>query len=161
MRFNVILADGSKVRGEITLPGSLSISAPARRMIANQLEVGLQQFKDPRHAKTARRLFAAVIPSIAAGLEPHLPRAAPEIRRVQTLEDGGNTTTSTSQRPAMPPPAIRARQIAARLAPYVVAEQLVAAVAKAQAAQAAAVPLAAAVGRNLTARLTELERRLD
>ena len=77
------------------------------------------------------------------------------------IEDGGITTTSTSQRPAMPPPAILARQSATRLAPYVVAEQLVATVAKAQAAHALATPAAAAVARHFSARVAELERRAE
>ena len=161
MRFKVTLEDGSRVSGEITLPGSPPVSAPARRMIADRLEIGFKHMKDPQHATLVRRLLNKQIPSIAAQLEPHLPRAAPAIRKVQTIEDGGTTTTSTSQRPAMPQPAILAHQLAQRLAPYVVAEQLVGTVVKAQAAHAVVAPAAAAVARHFTARVTELEDRLD
>ena len=124
------------------------------------LEAGLLQLKDPRHTKAAQRLLAAVIPTIATQLEPHLPPAAPEVRRVQTVQDNGTATTRTTRVPAMPPPAVQAREIAKRLAPYVVAEHLVGTVTKAQAAHAAAAPAAAAVARHLSARVSELEGKL-
>jgi hypothetical protein len=104
----------------------------------------------------------AVIPGIAAQLEPHLAPAAPAIKKVQVIEDPGRgtTTTSTTSRPEVAPPSISAQRFAEQLAPYVVAEQLVGVVAKAQAIQAAAAPVAAAVARHLTARVAELEDRL-
>ena len=168
MKFNLLFPDGRKLSGEITIPGSPAISAPARRLIADQLEAGIKQVDALRgregreHAKSARRLLNAVIPTIAAQLEPHLPPAAPEIKRVQTIEDPGRgtSTTATTRRPAMPPPAIHAQQIAERLAPYVVAEQLVGQAAKAQAIQAAAAPVAAAVARHPTGRVAQLEDKL-
>jgi hypothetical protein len=162
VRFNLLFPDGRKLTGEITFPGSPAISTPARRLIAGHLEAGLKQMKDHQHAKLVRPLLSSVIPGIAAQLEPHLPPAAPAIRKVQTIEDPdrGTATTSTTQRPAVPPPAISARQIAAQLAPYVVAERLVAEIAKRQVVHAAAVPVAAAVAQRLTARLDQVEGAL-
>jgi hypothetical protein len=169
VKFNLLFPDGRKLSGEVTLPGNPPISPPARRLIADQLEAGIKQLdarlrgRERRElATSARRLLNAVIPSIAAGLEPHLPPAAPAVRRVQTIEDPGRgtSTTSTTSRPAMPPPAIHAQHIAERLAPYVVAEQLVGQAAKAQAIQAAAAPVAAAVARHPTGRVAQLEDKL-
>jgi hypothetical protein len=169
VKFNLLFPDGRRLSGDITLPGSPTLSAPARRLIADQLEAGMKQLdarlrgRERRElATTARRLLSAVIPSIAAQLEPHLPPAAPAIRKVQTIEDAGRgtSTTSTTSRPAMPPPAIHAHHIAERLAPYVVAEQLVGQAAKAQAIRAAVMPVGTAVARHLTDRVAELEDKL-
>ena len=169
MKFNLLFPDGRRLSGEITVPGSPALSPSARRLIADQLEAGIKQVDRLRgrerreHATSARRLLNAVIPTIAAQLEPHLPPAAPEIKRVQTIEDPGRgtSTTATIRRPAMPPPAIHAVQIAERLAPYVVAEQLVGQAAKAQAIRAAVLPGETAVARHLTGRVAQLEDKLD
>ena len=88
-----------------------------------------------------RRLEAGLISQIAAHIAPHLP------------------PTSTDKRRAVPPPTVRAREIAARLAPYAAAELLTANLASFEAARASALQATVAKAQELAARLDRLEAR--
>ena len=162
MKFNVNMAHGSKLGVEVGLPGIPTVSGPARRRIVAQLDL-LEL--DDRNAALVRRRRDAYIANMAPQLEPYLPPASPAIKRVQTIEDGGTSTTRTSYRPAIPPPAQHAWQMATALAAHVEKEERIGLAAQAQAVQAAARPALAATVRNVTAhldaRLAELEGKRD
>ncbi|MEP6469172.1 MAG: hypothetical protein ABJC24_05325 [Chloroflexota bacterium] len=123
MRFVVTLSeDGRQIRGDIHIPEALPAGTAFRAAAIARAEASL---RDKRRAGEVRRLIAGLIPGLAAQIQQELPPAAPARKVVQTDENSGTLTTSTDVRRAVPPPAIRATEIARRLAPYVAAEKFV------------------------------------
>ena len=107
MRFVVTLPeDGRRISGDIHIPGAVPYGSPDRAAALARLEKMLRDRRQP--AAPIRQRIANLVPGLAAQLEP-------ELRSVGTPA-GGKAT---------PPPAIRAREIAKRLAIYVAGEQLV------------------------------------
>ena len=83
-----------------------------------------KMLRDPRQSNSpVRQRIAALVPVLAAQLEPELPPAAPA--RTEMEHDAAGRTVRQVTYKATPPPNIRAQQIARQLAPYVACEQLV------------------------------------
>jgi hypothetical protein len=81
--------------------------------------------RDPRQSGAPiRRRIAELIPVLAAQLEAELPPASPA--RTEVERDASGRTLRSVGYKATPPPNIRAREIARRLAPAVAAEQILA-----------------------------------
>ena len=106
MKFAITLPeDGRRIVGDIAIPGAVPYGSPNRAAALARLEKMLRDRRQP--AAPIRQRIANLVPSLAAQLEPELRSAAAV---------GGKAT---------PVPAVRAREIAKRLAIYVAAEQLV------------------------------------
>ena len=126
VRFVVtLLEDGRQIAGDI---GVASVPpGPARAAAIAQLQTKFHKaLRDPRQSGAPmRQLRDALVPVLAAQFEPELPPASPA--RTEIVRDSEGRIARQVAIPATPPPNIRAREIARQLAPYVAAEQLVAA----------------------------------
>ena len=93
---------GAQLTGDLRLP-AISIGRGPR----------------PQPEVSGKALAAAMIPQVAAAIEPLLPKAAPAHPEVRRDPDG--RITGTAEYPATPAPVIRAGQIAKLLAPSIAA----------------------------------------
>jgi hypothetical protein len=104
MRFRIVLPEnGAQLVGDVSVPG-----------------IRIGQGLRPRPEAAGKAVAEALIPSIAAQIEPQLPRAAPARRNVQRDSDG--KVVGTIEIPPTPPPTIRARQVAQQLASAMAAQ---------------------------------------
>jgi hypothetical protein len=81
-----------------------------------------------RPEAAGKSIAEALIPHFAAQLAPHLPPASPARRSLERDEKG--EIVGTVEYPATPAPAVRAAQVAERLAPSVAAQYAAAITAK-------------------------------
>ena len=124
MKFVVtLLEDGRQIAGDIGVPSVPP--GPYRASAIARLEQTMQKMlRDPRQSGSpVRQRIAALVPVLAAQLEPELPPAAPA--RTEMEHDAAGRTVRQVTYKATPAPSIRAREIARRLAPYLACEQLV------------------------------------
>ena len=125
MKFVVtLLEDGRQIAGDIGVPGAVPPGPYRASAIARLEQTMTKMWRDRRQSGAPfRQRIAALVPVLAAQLEPELPAAAPARTEVER-DTEGRTVRSVAYK-ATPPPNIRAQDIARRLAPYVVCEQLV------------------------------------
>jgi hypothetical protein len=99
MKFRITLPeDGRELVGDVPLP-----------------DISIEPGSLPLPEAAGAAVAAALIPSIAAQIEPHLPPAAPARKGIE--RDAEGRVIGTVEYPAVPQPAIRANEIASRLAP--------------------------------------------
>ena len=125
VQFVATLPDRRQVAGAIDVPGAVP-PGPYRAAAAARLQATMDKMLRDRHQSGAliRQRRDAVVPFLAAQLEPELPDASPA--RTEVVRNEAGQVIRHEAIPATPPPNILAREIARRLAPSVVGEQLLA-----------------------------------
>ena len=126
MKFVATLPDGRQVAGDINVPGAIP-PGPYRAAALARLEQTFQRALRDRNQSGApvRRRRDALVPVLAAQIEPMLPPASPARTEV-VRDERSNQVVRHVQIPATPAPRPTAVVIAKKLALSVLGEQLVA-----------------------------------
>jgi hypothetical protein len=118
--FTVTETDGRQVTGEVAVPDAVAVDSPYRRSAVKRVE---RMLRDPRSAAGFHQRVEAVVPGMAAQLQAKLPPVIPAHFELQRAATG--LLARAVPRPATPASAVRAEEVARRLAPFVVAEEFV------------------------------------